>query len=164
MYIYTCGRGRLWTRCTSLCAHCGTSRDRRRRSLQKLCVKRKQEKELIVLQKRWAMFDEFCDAWNEYLRIDMTWGNVTRDVVKGRVTVTSVKELVVGSLKVARGEFRGAGYEFVHTFNMLGSVKSTVRDYVCPCLKTLTCFLKFLKWDKTTRFKFKGLDDNFRDT
>jgi hypothetical protein len=23
--------------------------------------------------------------------------------------------------------------------------------------------VKFLKWDKTTRFKFKGLDDSFRD-
>ena len=77
-----------------------------------------------------GMFDKFITAWNEYLRIDMIWGNVTRDVVKGRVTVVSVKELVVGSMKVARGEFRGAGYEFVHTFNRLGSVKSTVRDYV----------------------------------
>ena len=28
------------------------------------------------------------------------------------------------------GEFMGAGYEFVHTFNRLGSVKATTRDYV----------------------------------
>ena len=72
-----------------------------------------------------VMFDKFITAWNEYLRIDMTWGNVTRDVVKGRVTVASVKGLVSGSMKVTRGEFRGDGYEFVHTFNRLRSVKVT---------------------------------------
>lgn len=47
-----------------------------------------------------AMFDKFIAAWNEYLRIDMTWGNVSRDVVKGRATVASVKGLVAGSMKV----------------------------------------------------------------
>lgn len=106
------------------------------------------------------MFSEFCDAWNEYLRIDATFGNTSREFLKGRDAVQAIKRLFVPGTPQG-GKFKAAGYHFAYTFNRLAREQAHSIEYVWPCLRALTFFVKFLKLEKGERFTFKGFDDSF---
>jgi hypothetical protein len=122
------------------------------------------------LKEEWTkMFSEFKAAWTEYKRIWRSVKHRALDAVKGRVEVARVilavekkNPLYALGPWVAKGDFRSAGDDFVRKCEELQGSKDA-RVYVQPCLTALACFVKFLVFDKSTRFTFKGLDDSVRD-
>jgi hypothetical protein len=105
------------------------------------------------------MFGNFDTAWKEYERIGTTWANTSRDALKGRVWVA----MYPGKVDFV-GEFHRAGVKLAEEFKRLQRLeKGFPRRFVWPCLEALTCFVKFLNWDKSTQFTFKGADDSLRD-
>ena len=109
-----------------------------------------------------AMCSVFIAAWREYLRIDASVGNAARDILKGRRFVENVRSILTRRAR-SRGEFYTAGHIFVKQAQVLGLRAAAPEGLVLPCLQALTCFVKFLTWDNSTRFVFKGLRDSVRD-
>lgn len=114
-----------------------------------------------------ALYGEFNETWALYKRLSDTFGQYARDVgnarlFKARMISARKNPLGLLTLTMDQGEFYGAGEEFLKQLKEVDNKGGRdARAYVPPCLKALTCFVKFLAWDKGARFK--GLDDSVRD-
>ena len=114
-----------------------------------------------------VLMGQFKETWGEYIRLSDSFGQYARDVgnarlFKARMISAGKNPLGLLTLKTDFGEFYGAGEEFLKKVEEVDKAGGRdARAYVQPCLKALTCFVKFLTWEKGARFK--GLDDSVRD-